>query len=478
MSNRIDRLSPASFSARLPNLFFALAVLFGLIFIFLEPPFVCPDENAHFLNVCRISHGSLFANVSDGKIGCIMTEEEIDFLLRYGGYYNGQETLTGFGYAQMRGLIGRAPSETMVFMETQFATINPTPYLLASFAVSVCSFIAGGLNAYSILLIGKIVNLFFYAAVIRFALRKTAAFQKTMFLIALMPMALFQGASLSYDAILIPSAFLLFAYATKLLTAPEDYVISRGDLIGVSFACAMLFGCKIAYAPLVLILLAISVKKFGSRKKWWMCVGTVAAMGVLFYLIPALANGIITRGIVDTPTELELAQSAYFSENFWHFPVVLFKTAEQFGSYWAHSFLGILGWLDTVMPPPFLCLFAVILLFTVLTELCHTKGIRPSARLLSLFAFIAFYVGTVYIMYVEWNPAMEIPTGGDIAYGVQGRYFIPIILFVFLAGANNLLERFSCKEKLEDLRDKLVGFTALAACILSSLLLLVRYWAL
>ena len=45
---------------QLPELFFLLAIIFGLILIFLEPPFSIPDENAHFINICRISNGSLF----------------------------------------------------------------------------------------------------------------------------------------------------------------------------------------------------------------------------------------------------------------------------------------------------------------------------------------------------------------------------------------------------------------------------------
>ena len=72
----------------LPNLFFALALLFGLLLIFLEPPFVCPDEAAHYLNICRISRGDIFLDVQDGAVGSWLTAEEIDYYYRYGWVYN------------------------------------------------------------------------------------------------------------------------------------------------------------------------------------------------------------------------------------------------------------------------------------------------------------------------------------------------------------------------------------------------------
>ena len=377
----------------------------------------------------------------------------------------------------MRHFLERPASDTLVFVETQFATINPIPYLFASFGVAFCGLFAGSLNGYLIILVGKTFNLFFYALVIRHALQKTALFQKTMFLLALMPMALFQGASLSYDAVLIPAAFLLFAYTTKILRAPDGYTVSRGDIIGICFACAFLVGSKIAYAPLLLLLLAIPLKRFGSRKKWWYCVGAVAAMGVLFYLLPTAITAIVTRDVsAAPPTEAALAQSAYFSENFWHFPVILVKTALHYGAFWINSFVGILGWLDTVFPLPYMILFITVLIFTALMDMCRIKNVRLSARVLTLIGVLIFYVGTVYIMYIEWNPVLNADIGGDVAHGVQGRYFIPVALFILLAGANDWLSKLRFKEKLEDFRDKLVGFMAIVSGIMSALLLLIRYW--
>ncbi len=459
---------------KLAGLFFTLAIVFGLLFIFLEPPFVCPDENAHFINICRISRGGLFLDVQDGKPGSYVTEEEYDFLVQYGGYYNGQENTNRFDYQTMRELSKREPSDIKVFCQTHHAGINPTAYLVPSAVVALARFLIGPINAYNTLLFAKIANLFLYAFITRLAIRKTGAFANTMFLLALMPMALFQGASTSYDAILIPTAFLLFAYTTRLLLSYRALAMS--EAVAVCFACACIFGVKIAYAPIILILLSIPIRRFGSWGRWFLCVGAVVAMGIVFYVLPSLAVSNIMQGPLSSPSALQLEQQAYFAENWTSFPNIIWSTVKHFGGYWAETFVGILGWLDTYFPTPFFALYIVAALFIALTDMSSVRGIRISTRVLSLLGVAAFFVGTLYVMYVQWNPDLVGIVGGSIAYGGQGRYFIPVALFVLIAFSNPMLKRIRSYEKLEEIRDGAVRLTALSAVSVSAVLLAVRYW--
>ena len=71
----------------LANLFLTLALVFGLLLIFLEQPFVCPDENAHYLNICHLSHGHIFAAVKGDQYGVYMTPEEFELLASHAGDY-------------------------------------------------------------------------------------------------------------------------------------------------------------------------------------------------------------------------------------------------------------------------------------------------------------------------------------------------------------------------------------------------------
>jgi uncharacterized membrane protein len=455
------------------NLFFLLVIFFGLILILLEPPFVCPDENAHFLNICHISHGNLFADVEEGAVGVTISQEERDYLSRYGGYYNGVDNENRYSYAKAQELRTRPASEEMVFVPTHYASINPTAYLIPAAVVFLFRLLFS-VNAYHVLLIAKITNLILYALLARWALQKTKALPNTMFILALMPMSIFQGASTSYDALLIPASFLLFAYATHLLRTDDP--LTWRDIVGVCIACACLFGVKVAYAPLVLILLSIAIKRFGDFKKWLLCVFLVGAMGVIFYLAPAVINGRITADVVTTLSPLEMAQKEFFASHWYRFPLILLCTFGRYCAVWAEGFIGVLGWLDTHFSPVFIVLFALGLLAVALSEICNTAGITKKTRILSLCGVAIFYCGTVYTMYLEWNPVLVGVVGGWLAYGGQGRYFIPIALFTLIAFANTRFQRVKQREKIEAVRQIAVPIFSSVALLATVLLLLLRYW--
>lgn len=461
---------------RLANLFLTLALVFGLLLIFLEPPFVCPDENAHYLNICHISHGHLFAAVEGEQFGVYMTPEEFELLSVHAGDYHLRENNFTYDLETALEFANRPVSEELMFVETKYATINPLPYLLPAAFVGLLRLLGFGLNGYATIVLGKVANLLLYALLVRHAIKKTGAMRHTMFLLALMPMAIFQGASLSYDALLIAGSFVLFAYATKILTSEEHEHITGEDLAWISVSAAALIGCKIAYAPLVLLLLAIPVKKFGTAKRYFACVGTVVGVMAVVWLVPAAVNGALTGDIQPAASELMQQQQAYFNENPTHLFTVILATVKHFGAYWAESFFGILGWLDTQFPMPFVLLFFLLLFFSFVTEAGSVQGIRWLARVLSLLSVLIFFVGTLYTMYVKWNPELVGIVGGDLAYGGQGRYFIPPMLFFMLSFSCPLLQKLHVRHGAELLRERVVTLTATGYLLLTVVVLFARYW--
>lgn len=464
------------FRSRLANIFFCLALIVGMLLIVLEPPFVCPDENAHFINIARISHGNLFADVHEGKIGSFMSEEELYYLQSQGGRYNGPESET-YSYKLMNEHNQRPASEIMAFHENKFSTINPLPYVLPAVTVFGMRILGLSVNAYQTIFISKVINLLFYAIIIRLAIKKTALFPKTMFMLALMPMAIFQGASTSYDASLIACSFLLFAYVTKILRSRDEETVTKKDIAAISLASAFVVGCKIAYAPLLLILFAIPIKKFGSLKKYFISIGCVAGAVLLTTVIPTVINSAITADYKVPLTELDIIQRENFS--ILRLPVIMFETVKYFKTPWLQSFFGVLGWLDTFFPKHLDTLFLFMLFLSVISEASEVKGINVKTRLLSVLGVIIFFVGTVYVMYVQWNPTLVGIVGGDLAYGGQGRYFIPVVLFVAIAICSPLLliKRLEpVNSRIRAYSEKIIPVFSAVYCALTVLIILLRYW--
>ena len=466
---------PKSDRRRLANLFLLLALVFGVLFLFLEPPFVVPDENAHMMNIYRISHGSLFFNVEEGRMGSVVSAEEHDFLSVYGGKYNGAENPERYNLQTMRELSARPVSTETLFAENTFADINPFSYLVATLGVLLARLFSGGaLNAYGALLAAKFANLIFYAFIIRLAILRTGAFRNTIFLLSLMPMAIFEGASASYDSILIASAFLLFAETTRILRREQP--IDRTNVAIVCVAVAFLVSAKLAYAPLVLILLAIPPRKFGGWKRYFLCFGAVALIGLVFCIFPMVLTKILSRDVVKTLTDAQVEQQAYVSAHPGAFPNAVFHSIGHFGGYWLESFFGILGWLDTYFPKLFVNLFFVFSTFTALADLCDVPRTGAAVRVLSPLGVLIFLVGSFYTMYLQWNPVLVGAVGGDLIYGCQGRYFIPVAPFVLIPFANPLLRRIKLGGMLKAIRASLVSIVAVCYLVLTAALLLVRYW--
>lgn len=462
---------------RLAKLFVMLALIFGLIMIFIEPPFVIPDENKHFINVCRVSHGGIFPQVKDDTVGSFITAEELDFLAIYDGRFinndNTHDLHSMVAHSQ------RIPTEDLVFYKTTDATLNPTPYLIPAFAIAVLRFLFGSLNAFNSYFVAKVANLILYVILVRWALLETKILRKTMFLLALMPMTLFQAASASYDGGLIAASFLLLAFLSKILLSDQEYVITKSDVLAICISAVFLIGVKIAYAPILLVLFSIPLKKFGSIKRYLICIGMVAGLGVLFFCVPWIANRLITANCPPTTTELQILQKAYVRENPMIIPKMFFHTFAHFSGYYLESFFGILGWLDTNFPAMVVKFFLAVLFTTAIFECSSITGIQWKTRMLSWCGVTIFVVGTVYTMYVVWNPVLTGIIGGNLAYGGQGRYFIPIVLFLLLIVANPLLNKqrvSGVKCRVEQFLADAVPVTSLITLCMTVFILFARYW--
>ena len=169
-------------------------------------------------------------------------------------------------------------------------------------------------------------------------------------------------------------------------------------------------------------------------------------------------------------------------DNFWHFPKVVVSTVAYFGSAWLEQFFGVFGYMDTHFPPVFVGLYFIFLIYVALTEAMSIDGIRWNARVLSFLGFAMFFIGTLYVMYVKWTPSLYGIVGGDLAYGGQGRYFIPVALFMLLICCAPLLTRIKVLKdkiapKLWGACERVAPLVSLGYLGFTVLFLVIRYWA-
>lgn len=464
-----------SINHKIASLFLLLALIFGVMFIFLGPPFSGPDETVHYLNICSLSHGHFFPTVENGEIGSYIGTEELRYYEDFAGKYIGYGEK--FSYVHLM-VYTRAPMEaTQVFVPSTAFEVNFFAYLIPAFIVGVLRLLGFSLNAYNTMLLAKLANLVLFTVITYFALKKTKLFPKTMFLLALMPMTLYQAASLSYDALLLPCCFLLFAYATKLLTSAEDYVVTKNDIVAVCLAAAGIAASKAPYLCLFAIFLTIPIKKFGSRKRYFTCIGLIAGIAIAIYLIPTLITAITTSGSTAAPDPVAIEQRQYFFSHLYEFPAILFRTFDAFFDFWLESFVGDFGWLDTPFPIVAIELYIGMLLLSAMIEATSIGDrIKWQTRVLSVASVIIVALGTFIIMFLNHNPVHAGKLEVSVIHGMQGRYFIPFALFIYIAFACPVLQKYKHHDKIQSISAKAIPAISLTYLCLSTLLLLVRFW--
>jgi uncharacterized membrane protein len=325
---------------------------------------------------------------------------------------------------------------------------------------------------------GKFANLLFYCIVIYFALKITPYYKNVMFMIALMPMSIFLGASLNYDSILISSTLYYFAILMKILHSEEGYRITTKDIISVCFAAFWMVGIKQMYAPLLLLLFMVPVKKFKDKKQYITAIGSVVLTGIAAYLPAVIVNAKLS-GIGNVQSEIE--QKQYVMNHAVHFLYIMFRTfKEQLSSYML-SFVGSLGNLDTVFSAPVLFAFILMLLLVSIFDISRVPETALKLRISSAILLLFIIMASCYAMYVSWTSLPEIGgIGYPVVVGLQGRYFIPAYVFGIMIFSNRLLLDVPFFQKhipaVERKMDCLVKITMIMMGILTVLLLLLRYY--
>ena len=60
--------------------FIYLAMIFGILFVMLIPPFQGPDEDSHFKKAYVLAAGNIFPDVHEGKTGYYLPADMIDYI--------------------------------------------------------------------------------------------------------------------------------------------------------------------------------------------------------------------------------------------------------------------------------------------------------------------------------------------------------------------------------------------------------------
>lgn len=427
------RVDLAWVERRLPEIYLVFALLVTGLLCFLTAPFFGPDEPDQAARAISLSHGELVApigpslggdeaggNIDASAVRAMDGMDDIrmaweanapDFLDRPWGPVNEgeQRRLDGIRWAGRR-----------VFLPFgNTAGYPPVLYLPA-----MVGWRAGedrGLTIFQSLRLARLLCALTAVGLGWLALRLCACSRWILLPFLLLPSTLFLNASCSQDAILLPVAGLLAAILSRPLMAGREFT---GMELGV--AAVLLALCGTARPPylamaLVLFLPSLELRAEATRSNWRRWLAPAAGAGFVVAAVVIWGRLVARLGLEHSNEAKPELQAIFLRMHpFAAAWAVMNGTVYAAGDF-ARRGVYVMGWND-LLPHhgAAAVLVACGLGLALVAPGCPIRTLR--GRGLLALGVLAPLLGISLAEYIIWTPP-----GWHTVYGVQPRYWLPIV---------------------------------------------------
>lgn len=275
----------------LPSIVFIfVALLMGFLFIKNTGTLVGPDTYpAHYKASLAVATGQVFKHPTEVGYGRIHHIQGNEKYFSSGGKVCTEDTLvhllvktplqpdkkSGCVRAHDKNLSSNKTVDTPAILQYPFISYMPQGIGLA-IGMNIGMEPVDGQN------LARLFNLITYILIVVVSIRLTTKGKWLIVLLASLPMSLFLASSLSADSLNIAWGFLFVSYIVHLFN--RDKKIKRKQVIILASLSITLFLLKVAYAPLALLILALSNNVIPRRLRWLLFT-FVATVGALLYLV-------------------------------------------------------------------------------------------------------------------------------------------------------------------------------------------------
>jgi len=411
---------------------FTGAVLFtGMIYVILMKPGIIPDEAAHYRSA--YAYSNMVLGEGNGlNDPVVMRDEDVSFYRRMA-----RAVPDPFEYQRMLSEFGRSASSTEM-REIDKSPVQAPGFLYFSGAVGITIGRLFNLNALTVFYLGRIVNLLVFVGMVYWAMKKMPFYKMSVFAIIMLPMTAQLMGSYSYDMVIIGLALMLVA-------AILDYAYGQAkgakDLIVIA-VLSILLGCSKAgaYIPLCALVWLIPQKKFATKKNWLLFMGGTLLGTVLVCILVSMGQVSSSIG-ANRQVIADVAEAGYtigwVFQNPKEFILLLLNTVYEEGDFIFGSLIGKdLGWFN--YPVQMVVVIGFLLVF--LLSAIHVSGgengivVRGRAKIGVLTGIVISGGIIAAAMLLSWTLLSS-----KSIQGIQGRYFIPLLLPLVLCLKNHTL---------------------------------------
>lgn len=408
------------------KLFIFFSLVFGLVYVFILPPFQSVDEASHFYRSYGIISNSPLAQKIDNQVGDYLPASLEKLASKYDFLIKNIDKKIDAKYILDSAQIKLNPSEIKFINFQNTAIYSPVCYLTQMPGMYIAK--AVGASPLVIFYVGRLSNLLFFTLITYFAIKIMPFYKLTMMLLALMPMTLSLAGALTSDVMVIGLNFLWVAVLLRLIF--ENKKINNLHIAGLISLALILALCKHYFLLIPLIFLLPSAK-FKTNRGYFVCIlGTllVSVVGILFW--QNIVNGLY----VDLNANANAsAQLAFILKNPLSYLAVILKTLIVKIPRIIITMVGVLGWQDTRLDFMTYILYPMMILLSIAAEKPHEFKFEGWQKLI-LVLDIIFAVFVIFTtMYLMWSQV-----GSPVIYGLNGKYFIPLMLPILLLFYNKI----------------------------------------
>lgn len=427
--NFIQKLSNTEY------IFLTFGLIFGILLVFANPPYHSNDEDRHFYCSYFIASGQIIPVVKGNEVGGYLPVNLLNVTNSFQGipYFQGKKVTSEM--IEKAKKVELEPHKLQFYHNYHF-NHNPISYLPFSIGILV----GKQLDSRPIWLMwfGRIAGLIFYIAIIFIALKLMPIMKNAFMLMTLTPMTLYQAASITYDTPLIAFTFLFIALVLKYNFTNET--IGWKELLAIAIVLIFHRYSKDGYIFIPFLFYILPMYKFGSKRNAMMIYIGYFLFVVFLYFLPNLTWGAIISSLNINYEALPKIKRDYLHDRALNLSYQLQQPLQFIGNIIMNSFhfkedwiagaFGKFGYSYTKMPTWIYIIHGLLLISVAFFD--SSKLILSNKQKLLIFG-----VAVISAMAIIVGFYLDSPVGNNQVFGLQGRYFIPIIPLFMLSLSNN-----------------------------------------
>jgi uncharacterized membrane protein len=413
-------------------LFATIALIFGSLIVFINPPFHSNDEDRHFLKAYIISTGRILPEKRGNDLGGYLPVNIYSVTQAFQGvnYEGGDRISRNLIDLKKDILIDEGRQD---FYHDYMWPYSPVPYSAHILGIETAKIISP--KPISLLYFGRFAGLLAYIIIGFFAIKYIPFLKNATMAFALTPMVLYQASSITYDMLINAVSFLLLAMFMNFAFLKSK--LTTKDILILMAICLLHRFAKDGYIFLPLLILLIPVEKFGEGKKgWFVFLGLLVFMVLLFFVSKLTWGNMIRSLDIDFASlpkmKKDFLQNSSLNLKFMsEQPLLavsnLFTSIMHFKNEWIGGIIGRFGYSYTLFPDIVIVLHSIFLIIVFSIDSLKEFTISLKQR----FVFIG--VGLISMLAVITALYLDSPIGATLVFGFQGRYLIPAVP-ILLAG--------------------------------------------